>query len=368
MIDPPSIALPDVDSRARRLAWTLFAVCVVALSLANVSIVAGALNGYPPFRAIARAYWIDTVVAPIGMLLTAFVSILLWIRTDRSQKSLALLAIASALVACCLFTARVYATHIEPHRLQTRFVTIETDKVTQPIRILHISDTQCDVVDDYIVGAFERMVELKPDLVLFTGDLLQPLPPATTQSELPKIAALFETLRPPLGIFGVFGDTDHRISQSYVGRLGGLEMVWDGDGVLKSSGGELAMLCLPLGQSHNGGDRVAQWLRERSPDEFTIVMGHAPDYAIGVAEAGLDVDLCLAGHTHGGQVRLPFYGPIFTLSDVPREWARGFREIGRSRLNVSAGIGCEHAEGIVDLRINCPPEMTLIELVPEIDG
>jgi hypothetical protein len=76
------------------------------------------------------------------------------------------------------------------------------------------------------------------------------------------------------------------------------------------------------------------------------------------------VDLCLAGHTHGGQIRIPLVGPIVTLSYVPRSWARGFREVGATRLNVSAGIGCEHAAELPSMRLFCPPEMTLIELRP----
>ncbi len=62
---------------------------------------------------------------------------------------------------------------------------------------------------------------------------------------------------------------------------------------------------------------------------------------------------------------LPFVGPLITFTRIPRDWARGFREVGRTRLNVSAGIGAEHAHGLPSIRINCPPEMTLIHFVPD---
>ena len=82
---------------------------------------------------------------------------------------------------------------------------------------------------------------------------------------------------------------------------------------------------------------------------------HAPD----------GVDLCLAGHTHGGQVRIPGYGPIVTLSGLPRHMARGLNDWGKTRIHVSAGIGSEHIAGLPPIRIFCPPEMTLIVIVPE---
>ncbi|MFC1734566.1 hypothetical protein ACFL1X_00510, partial [Candidatus Hydrogenedentota bacterium] len=109
-------------------------------------------------------------------------------------------------------------------------------------------------------------------------------------------------------------------------------------------------------------EKLESWLEEMDEEEFTIIMGHAPDYILDVAE--LPIDLCLAGHTHGGQVRIPFCGPLITGSSVPGDMVRGFHSVGNTRLNVSAGMGSEHADGIPAIRVNCPTEMTLIELVP----
>src|SRR5690606_11559425 len=96
---------------------------------------------------------------------------------------------------------------------------------------------------------------------------------------------------------------------------------------------------------------------------FTLAFGHAPDYVLYVHD--LPIDLCLAGHTHGGQVRVPWLGPIFTLSRVSREHARGFHELGSLRFNVSSGAGDERSGGLPPIRFLCPTEMTLITLVPE---
>ena len=107
---------------------------------------------------------------------------------------------------------------------------------------------------------------------------------------------------------------------------------------------------------------VEPWLEQSDANDFRILFGHSPDYALSVAEA--PIDLCLAGHTHGGQVNLPFIGPLVIYSEVPKEWAKGFRRVGIPYLNVSAGAGSNRRGGLPPLRFNCPTEMTLIELVP----
>ena len=107
---------------------------------------------------------------------------------------------------------------------------------------------------------------------------------------------------------------------------------------------------------------VRHWLGDSDQADFRILMGHLPNYATAMQEQ--PIDLCLAGHTHGGQVRVPFYGALTTYSEIPREWARGFRRIGVPYLNVSAGAGSNRRHGLPPIRFNCPTEMTLIELVP----
>ena len=107
---------------------------------------------------------------------------------------------------------------------------------------------------------------------------------------------------------------------------------------------------------------VDPWLASAEADDFTILFGHAPDYALQMVDQ--PIDLCLAGHTHGGQVRLPWYGALVIDSKVPKDWSKGFRRIGIPYLNVSAGAGSNRFEGLPPIRFNCPTEMTLIELVP----
>ena len=117
---------------------------------------------------------------------------------------------------------------------------------------------------------------------------------------------------------------------------------------------------LRLAEGHLG-EPVLVSLLDGGADRFHIAMGHRPDFALGQIEA----DLLVAGHTHGGQVRLPWVGPLLTFSEVPRSWAAGLTDLpDGGRLLVSRGIGHERGHA-PRLRFLCRPELVVIDLVPE---
>lgn len=94
-----------------------------------------------------------------------------------------------------------------------------------------------------------------------------------------------------------------------------------------------------------------------------LAVVHSPDPAPELAALGYD--LVVAGHTHGGQVRLPWVGALVTNSSIPRQMARGVTRLGGSYLHVSAGLGTSK---FAPFRLFCRPEATLLELRPRADG
>jgi uncharacterized protein len=311
---------------------------------------------------IRLTYDFNTLIIPVALVGLALWPFLAWRRRTPQRRSNTLLFFAAA----GLFLLRVYATHIEPRNLQIREVTIDSAKVSRPLRILHISNIQSAAIDQYEESVFAKIGELNPDLLLHTGDLLQPQGDATYESELPKLAQLFATVCPPLGKFSVDGESDGPIRHLGPDQLGGLQFLRSD--YLNLQDGDLHIRLFGLSLEHNRTrhatpvPRIKAWLEESPPNALNIVMGHRPDYITRLLE--LPVDLCLAGHTHGGHVRAPFYGAIVTSSGAPREWARGYRVEGKTRFNVSAGIGAGHNKGLPSIRFNCPPEMTVIHIVP----
>jgi len=120
---------------------------------------------------------------------------------------------------------------------------------------------------------------------------------------------------------------------------------------------QLRLTCLSLDDSRN----TLLDIHGGRPGRFHLVLGHAPDFALGHIEA----DLLVAGHTHGGQLRLPWLGAPVTNTRVPRAWAAGLTDLpGGGKLLVSRGVGMERGYA-PRLRFCCRPELVVIELVPQ---
>lgn len=268
-------------------------------------------------------------------------------------------------IALGIFAVGHYMTHVEPARMLVREVEIESPKISEPLRILHMADIQSGGIGDYEQRIFRQVEILQPDLIIYTGDWLQPISPKDFQSEFPKLQALIRKINPPLGFFSVYGDTDGEWYAVEPESIQPLVMMESRPYLIEWSGGTLAMRGLGLFQSRYSEmarKPVREWLQTAPEEAFRILIGHSPDYVLNVSD--MPIDLCLAGHTHGGQIRFPFLGPLVIDSEIPLEWSRGFREVGNTRLNVSAGLGCTHAAGLPDIRLFCPTEMTLIHINP----
>lgn len=96
-------------------------------------------------------------------------------------------------------------------------------------------------------------------------------------------------------------------------------------------------------------------------DEATILLAHEPDFADHATK--FPVDLQLSGHSHGGQVRLPGIGPI-VLPDMAQKYHTGLNRVGRLQVYTTRGVGVINPP----VRLNCPPEVTLITLERETQG
>lgn len=337
---------------------------IVLFALVNLGLVLRGLL-WPSFDIIRTTYNFNTIVAPGMFLAAALLGIFVW-RKRRSNLSLLRTSITYFCIGIALICVRIYATHIEPYHLVLREVSFKSSEVTQPLRILHISDIQSDRVGRYEQETFRWMRDLHPDIIIHTGDLLQPLPPVSYESEWPKIMELFRELHPALGIYGVYGDVDGPL-RSMPGNLQGeLRFLENAEASVAWRDTKIRLFGLSNNSSRRPEEAATlakRWLAGSRPTDINILFGHSPDYAVLVQD--LPLDLCLAGHTHGGQISIPFFGPLMTLTTrIPRSWAVGYREIGKTRLNVSAGIGSEHMVGLCSIRVNCLPEMTLIVIEP----
>jgi predicted MPP superfamily phosphohydrolase len=255
--------------------------------------------------------------------------------------------IAGALSTLSVVAIGADAFLIEPQALEVTRVSLISDKLERPLRIVVIADLQTDRVGEYERHTLERAVLEKPDLVLLPGDYIQGSP-----DEWPRLAKLLAEvgLAAPLGVYAVQGNVDADGWPQIFTQVSA-EVFTDTRTLRRP---ELAVTGLSLGDSFDPNLQVAV------QDRFHIAFGHAPDFALG----RVDADLLVAGHTHGGQVRLPLIGPLLTLSHVPRAWAAGVTELSGGRtLVVSRGVGMERGSA-PRLRFLCRPELVVIEVTP----
>ncbi len=250
-----------------------------------------------------------------------------------------------------LITCGIWAHWIEPLQLQVTTVTLKSPKITLPLRIAIVADLQTEGIGNYERSAIRRIMVQQPDIILFTGDYLQ-----VSAIDLPRVTDEFremlkqEGLSAPHGIYAVRGDVERDAWARQFAEL----PIKTFEHTTTFHVGELALTALSAVDSRFGLKTLP------STDRFHVVFGHAPDFALG----DLSADLQIAGHTHGGQVRLPFFGPILTLSRVPRAWAAGVTDLGLGRtLIVSRGIGMERGPA-PRLRFLCRPEIVIVHLRP----
>ncbi|MDE0497659.1 MAG: hypothetical protein OXH86_09920 [Acidimicrobiaceae bacterium] len=315
---------------------------------------------------------------------------------------------AVCVVALAAIPVGVYATHVEPFWLRVETVSLavdglnEVDGVDGPIRIGVLADLQTTAVGEYERDAVERLLGFEPDIVLLPGDLYQ-FDAELFDERAPQFTELIRRIvgEVPL-VYLVSGNTDtvaglRRITEGTGARVldneidvfelkgvsvwvGGTTLFGDdaaarrmarrlagggqgltGDGVGLAGGGD--------GDSDGGGDGdgdggsagVRTGLGVRSGSGVRILIGHKPDAIELVRQT--PVDLVVSGHTHGGQVSLPLFGPPLTLTGVPRHVAAGgLHELYGTPIYVSTGVGRERGNA-PQLRLGVRPSIGIIDLV-----
>ena len=322
----------------KRKSWEVISVMTACMLTAAVS---GVLVGTTMFDALALysyAVFLHGLICFIGL------SAISWRSSRRTGTMFLMLAILLPVVALDSF-------FVEPQWLEVSRVEIHSDKIERPIKIVVIADLQTDEIGAYEERVFERTMAEKPDLILLAGDYFQAYP-ETRRKLAAKVRSFLHQIHfsAPLGIYAVPGNIDRG---EWPDAFRDLPVTT----ILKTR--TIATRYLDL-TALIDRDSWNTELKVQGTKRFHITMGHRPDFALGE----IDSDLLIAGHTHGGQVQIPFWGPVMILSRVPRSWASGVTKLDRNRtLVVSRGVGMERG-GAPEVRFLCRPELVVLTIVP----
>jgi hypothetical protein len=254
------------------------------------------------------------------------------------------------------------------------------------LSVLHISDLHVRRGDPRLLRVQREALQgLTPDLLCVTGDVCEKV------QDIPLLVDVLRQVKPRLGTFVVLGNHEHNAPAPGRLRARYKRGLWRVVGALMSlvaprlrSDGEHeahamadALRAAGITVLHNDGVRVrkhdqsvwiagcdsawaghadmAEAMRGRRLGEACLALIHEPDLAFEAEAQG--ADLILAGHTHGGQVKLPLVGAPYTLRMDPRiAIASGFQRIEAGLLHITAGLG--HT---IPLRFGCPPEVVWMD-------
>lgn len=254
----------------------------------------------------------------------------------------------------------VYSTLVEPNWLQVETVRIplaELHAALQGFKIAHFSDTHFGPFFDHTnAQRVVRMINgLEPDLIVFTGDLVSRL----SQGEAELGTRMLRELDAPEGAFAVLGNHDHWTDPGQVAdaiEAGAGMLLRNGSRRIERDGGGFWLA--GVDDIWEGKQDLDRALEGTTSGEPVILLAHEPDYADRVAADGR-VALQLSGHSHGGQVRIPFLGaPV--LPYLGQRYPFGLRRVGNLTLYTNRGVGMLAPP----VRWNCRPEITEILLEP----
>jgi predicted MPP superfamily phosphohydrolase len=246
---------------------------------------------------------------------------------------------------------------LEPQlRIRTINLQLPDWPAIEPVlRIAFLSDlhvrSHADVA--HLACLIERVSAAKPDIGLLGGDYVSYM--FFRKSRIPPrvIAAAIARFRPPLGWFGVFGNHDVSHGVEPIGaafRAEGIRLLADERiSVSRHTHAFDVVGLLPC------ATELPRILGERTTQAPAIVLAHDPAAFRRLPRGPF---LMLSGHTHGGQIQLPWIGPLVNMSDAPLRWTYGHIVEDGRHMYVTSGIGLSG----VPVRIGIAPEMVLLEI------
>ncbi len=282
------------------------------------------------------------------------------LETQRSRRPLTrrrFLGLAAASAA----GLALYAGGVSRHELRVEEHTLHLDRlpdVFRGMRIVQISDIHYAEYTEpfFLRDVVRRVNQLRPDMVLLTGDFVSfsPMPLSFARRHAPGCAAILSGIECPLR-YASLGNHDYVVGADFVAgplRENGIPVLMNSSVALERGGQRIWLAGLGSACTNDADLNAIPGSTNREP---ILLMAHEPDILPDVAKH--NVDLMLSGHTHGGQVRIPFLPPL-VLPDLGKIYIEGQFRLGRTQLYVNRGIG---AVGL-PFRFRCPPEITVLTL------
>ena len=255
-----------------------------------------------------------------------------------------------------LFATVAYGRKVEPGWIEIVQVPVTLPHLSAELegyRIVQITDVHADrwMTRDRIAQIAEQMNQQHPDLMVLTGDYV-------TNNPETYAAALsgFEGLKATDGVLAVLGNHDQWSNPQIIKAAleqSGIQVLKNEVITIDHKGGTLQIA--GVGDVWSGEHDLAKVLQQLSGPSAAIMLAHEPDFADETAATG-KFDLQLSGHSHGGQVKIPFLKRV--TPELGHKYPIGQYQVGDLIQYTSRGVGVSG----IHVRFNCRPEITVITL------
>ncbi len=251
----------------------------------------------------------------------------------------------------------IYARFIEPDILTVHYENISSRFISEgrELKVLQFSDMHISEYFDEedIKKTVEKINEEAPDVVFFTGDLMDEYNTYTDKENIDKIWEALGAINAPLGKYAVYGNHDYG---------GGAERIYAK--IMKNSGFKLLknekinleeynVNIIGMDDSIFGEFDKQKLIGFLDENSYNIVLSHEPDVINGLLEYNLD--LFLSGHSHGGQVNIPVLKFFPPLAEEYTGGMYSFKNYRQTLLYVNTGLGTSK----IPLRFMSPPELSV---------
>jgi len=242
--------------------------------------------------------------------------------------------------------------------LNTKFQTVNIQKLPNDLndlKIAHLSDLHIKKKEAVHEKIIDELIKAKPDVIVVTGDFID-------ESENTEICIEFvKRLKAKYGVWAVLGNWEHGMGDTdeFVKRLKktGINLLINENRKIQI--GKTFLYFAGVDDPFSLKDDLPLALKGiplNSKQTFTILLAHSPDIFRQAKQ--YNIPLILVGHTHGGQVRLPLIGPLYSLTPNMGKYSMGIFKENNSQMYVNPGIGVSK----IPFRFFCPPELTIIKL------
>lgn len=244
--------------------------------------------------------------------------------------------------------ALVDALFVEPNWIEVTHSQVRAP-VERPLKIAHLTDLHSAGIGFRERRLLKLLEREKPDIIVISGDILAP------RGSYAQAAEVLSRLRAPLGVWLVRGNWENwyplKDEREFYGKLG--------VSFLLNSSAEVQpnVWLIGLDDPMFGHADLAAALRIVPRGTFKIALFHSPTF---FDRSAGRYQLALAGHSHGGQVRIPLLKPLWLPSGIG-SYVQGWFEKDGSRMYVNRGIGMT----LLPIRFFCRPELAIITVVPE---